>query len=138
MLRNRFPKLEIVRGSLSDKDGPVQKAIARSDFFLRGPGMGQSTDFMKYCRSVGKPYGFQGQSYFPDMVNGPGAEERIELLNGASFIFTRETKTRDILKAAGVTKPELYSAANFAASAGVFLRPPPPTMPPWISADFRN
>lgn len=112
MLRKRFPELEIVRGSLSEKDGPVREAIGRSDFFLRGPGMGQSTGFMTYCRSIGKPYGFQGQSYFPDMVNGPGAEERIELLNGASFIFTRETKTRDTLKAAGVTKPVVEFAPD--------------------------
>src|SRR6185369_6150361 len=54
MLLKRFPQLEIVKGSLSEKDGAVQKAIERSDFFLRGPGMGQPTDFMKYCNTVGK------------------------------------------------------------------------------------
>ena len=74
MLNKRFPKVEIVKGSLSQKDGAVQKAIERSDFFLRGPGMGQPTDFMKYCNKIGKPWGLQGQSYFPDMVTGPGAD----------------------------------------------------------------
>ena len=73
MLLKRFPGLEIVKGSLGEEDGPVRQAIARSDFFLRGPGMGQSTDFMAYCKKIGKPYGFQGQSYFPDMVTGEGA-----------------------------------------------------------------
>lgn len=105
MLLKRFPGLEIVKGSLKEADGAVQKAIDRSDFFLRGPGMGQSTDFMIYCKKIGKPYGFQGQSYFPDMVNGEGAEERIELLNHASFIYTRETKTLQTLKDAGVKSP---------------------------------
>lgn len=105
MLLKRFPGLEIVKGSLGEKDGPVRKAIARSDFFLRGPGMGQSTDFMAYCKEIGKPYGFQGQSYFPDMVTGEGAESRIELLSNASFIYTRETKTLQTLKDAGVKSP---------------------------------
>ncbi len=107
MLMKRFPKLEIVRGSLSEKDGPVQQAIARSDFFLRGPGMGQPTDFMKYCRGTGKPWGLQGQSYFPDMVTGPGAEERIDLLNSAAFIYCRDSKTLQTLKDAGVKPPVL-------------------------------
>src|SRR5688500_18777882 len=31
MLLKRFPKLEIVKGSLSQKNGPVQQAIHRSD-----------------------------------------------------------------------------------------------------------
>lgn len=105
MLLRRFPGLEIVKGFLSEDGGAVQKAINRSDFFLRGPGMGQSTDFMIYCRKIGKPYGFQGQSYFPDMVTGEGAEQRIELLNHASFIYTRETKTLQTLKDAGVKSP---------------------------------
>lgn len=105
MLLKRFPDLEIVKGSLNETDGPVQKAIERSDFFLRGPGMGQSTDFMIHCKKIGKPYGFQGQSYFPDMVTGEGSAERIELLNHASFIYTRETRTLQTLKDAGVKSP---------------------------------
>ena len=107
MLMKRFPKLEIVKGSLSEKGGAVQEAIARSDFFLRGPGMGQSTDFMKYCNKIGKPWGLQGQSYFPDMVTGPGAEERIALLNRAAFIFCRDSKTLKTLQDAGVKPPVL-------------------------------
>lgn len=107
MLMKRFPTLEIVKGSLSQKDGPVQDAIKRSDFFLRGPGMGQSTDFMKYCNHVGKPWGLQGQSYFPDMVTGAGAEERIALLNSAAFIYCRDSKTLKTLQDAGVKPPVL-------------------------------
>ncbi len=112
MLRKRFPKVEIVKGSLAQKDGAVQNAIARSDFFLRGPGMGQNTDFITYCRSIGKPWGLQGQSYFPDMVTGPGAEGRIALLNSAAFIYCRETKTIETLKAAGVKPPVLEFAPD--------------------------
>jgi hypothetical protein len=107
MLMKRFPQLEIVKGSLAQKKGVVQEAIARSDFFLRGPGMGQSTDFMKYCNQIGKPWGLQGQSYFPDMVTGPGAEERIALLNSAAFIYCRDSKTLKTLQDAGVKPPVL-------------------------------
>jgi hypothetical protein len=107
MLMRRFPKLEIVKGSLSQKNGPVQQAIQRSDFFLRGPGMGQSTDFMKYCNKIGKPWGLQGQSYFPDMVTGPGGDERIALLNSAAFLYCRDSKTLQTLQTAGVKPPVL-------------------------------
>ncbi len=112
MLMERFPKLEIVKGSLSQKDGAVQEAIKRSDFFLRGPGMGQSTDFMKYCNTIGKPWGLQGQSYFPDMVTGSGAEQRIDLLNSAAFIYCRESKTLKTLQDAGVQPPVLEFAPD--------------------------
>jgi polysaccharide pyruvyl transferase WcaK-like protein len=107
MLKRRFPKLEIVKGSLSEKEGAVQQAIKRSDFFLRGPGMGQATDFMTYCQKIGKPWGLQGQSYFPDMISGPGGKERIALLNTAAFIYCRDSKTLNMLRSAGVKPPVL-------------------------------
>lgn len=112
MLKKRFPNLEIVKGSISEADGAVQEAIARSDFFLRGPGMGQSTDFMKYCTKIGKPWGLQGQSYFPTMVTGKGAEQRIALLNSAAFIYCRDSKTLQTLKDAGVNPPVLEFAPD--------------------------
>ena len=107
MLRKRFPKVEIVKGSLAQEGGAVQKAVAGCDFFLRGPGMGQSTDFMTYCNKVGKPWGLQGQSYFPDMVTGRGGEERVKLLNTAKFIYCRDSKTLKTLQDAGVKPPVL-------------------------------
>lgn len=112
MLRGRFPDVEIVKGSLSQDGGPVQQAIERCDFFLRGPGMGQATDFMKYCQRVGKPWGLQGQSYFPDMVSGRGGQERIELLNRAAFIYCRDSQTLETLRAAGVAPPVLDFAPD--------------------------
>lgn len=112
MLQRRFPRVEIVKGSLSEKNGAVQQAIARSDFFLRGPGMGQSTDFMTHCRKIGKPWGLQGQSYFPDMVTGKGAAERIALLNTAAFIYCRDSKSLATLREAGVKPPVLEFAPD--------------------------
>jgi polysaccharide pyruvyl transferase WcaK-like protein len=107
MLQKRFPNVEVVKGSLSQQGGAVHQAIARCDFFLRGPGMGQSTDFMIHCNQAGKPWGLQGQSYFPDMVQGPGSDSRIALLNTASFIYCRDSKTLKTLQDAGVKPPVL-------------------------------
>lgn len=112
MLQRRFPNVEVVKGSLSQKDGPVQQAIKRSDFFLRGPGMGQPTDFMSYCQKLGKPWGLQAQSYFPDMITGKGGEERKALLNTAAFIYCRDSKTLNMLRSAGVKPPVLEFAPD--------------------------
>ena len=110
MLKARFPKVTILQGSLSGKaerDLALQKAITDCDLYIRNSGMGQDISFMQFCKKVGKPYGLFGQSYFPNMVEGKGAEERIALLNGASFIYCRETKTLDILKSHGIQTPVL-------------------------------
>ncbi len=109
MLQARFPKVEIVRGSLKESaaNEPLLTAIRNCDLFMRNSGMGQDPAFMQFCQQNGRPYGLFGQSYFPDMVEGPGAEERIALLNGAAFLYTRETKTLAILKGAGVKTPVL-------------------------------
>jgi len=110
MLKTRFPKVTILQGSpLKDgeADLKLQEAIKSCDLFIRNSGMGQDLSFMQFCKKHGKPYGLFGQSYFTDMVEGNGPEERIALLNGASFIYTRESKTLGILKGAGVKTPVL-------------------------------
>jgi polysaccharide pyruvyl transferase WcaK-like protein len=110
MLRARFPKVEILQGSLKgndERDEKLRQAIGGADLFIRNSGMGQDISFMEYCRSIGKPYGLYGQSYFPSMVEGKGGADRIALLNGASFIYCRETKTLEILRRAGVKPPVL-------------------------------
>jgi polysaccharide pyruvyl transferase WcaK-like protein len=110
MLQRRFPQVEFLQGSLlgkSERDVRLQGAIRGADLFIRNSGMGQDTSFMEFCRKVGTPYGLFGQSYFPGMVEGQGAAERIELLNGARFIYTRESKSLGILKNGGVKTPVL-------------------------------
>ena len=105
MLKARFPKVTILQGSLAkdgEKDQALKQAIKNCDFFIRNSGMGQDITHMQFCQKHGKPYGLFGQSFFPSMVEGKGAEERIALLNGASFIYTRETKTLKILQGAGI------------------------------------
>ncbi len=110
MLRARFPKVTILQGKLdgkSEKDEALQTAIKQSDLFIRNSGMGQETSYMQFCRKHSVPYGLFGQSFFPTMVQGDGAAERIDLLNHAAFIYTRESKTLNILQSAGIRCPIL-------------------------------
>ncbi|OYW75998.1 MAG: hypothetical protein B7Z37_10670 [Verrucomicrobia bacterium 12-59-8] len=110
MLKTRFPKVKIMQGSLTGKgeiDEALRQAITGCDLFIRNSGMGQDISFMQFCQKVGKPYGLFGQSYFASMVEGKGSEERSALLNAASFTYTRETKTLNILKTAGIKTPVL-------------------------------
>jgi polysaccharide pyruvyl transferase WcaK-like protein len=110
MLQRRFPNVEFLQGSLtgqSQKDRKLQKAIQSCDLFIRNSGMGQDISYMKFCRQHGKPYGLFGQSFFPTMIQGEGAQERIDLLNQAAFIYTRESKTLSILQRAGLKTPIL-------------------------------
>lgn len=110
MLNRRFPKVEILQGKIdgkSEKDLKLQESIQNCDLFIRNSGMGQDLSYMKFCKKHGKSYGLFGQSFFPTMVQGEGVAERIELLNNASFIYTRETKTLNILKNGGVKTPAL-------------------------------
>ena len=105
MLKARFPKFEFLQGKLDgkgEKDLKLQEAVKSCDLFIRNSGMGQDLSYMKFCRQHGRPYGLFGQSFFPTMVQGGGAAERIELLNAAAFIYTRETKTLSILQSGGV------------------------------------
>ena len=97
MLRARFPKVEIVQGSLTGKDERDEKlreAIRGADLFIRNSGMGQDTSFMQFCSKNGKPYGLFGQSYFPDMVEGPGAEGSVKWPLAGSRVGVHVTRSR--------------------------------------------
>lgn len=110
MLERRFPKVTILQGRLDgngERDERLRRAILGSDLFIRNSGMGQDLSYMQFCRKHGKAYGLFGQSFFPTMVQGPGAKERIALLDDAAFVYTRETKTLSILREAGVRTPVL-------------------------------
>jgi polysaccharide pyruvyl transferase WcaK-like protein len=115
MLRRRFPKVEILQGSLGKDDArgmALKDAFARADLFIRNSGMGTDTGVLAYCREIGKPYGLYGQSYFPAFVEGDRAREHIELLNQAAFVYCRESHTLATLQKAGVTTPVLEFAPD--------------------------
>lgn len=115
MLKRRFPKVTFLQGNVlgkSAKDAELQAAVKACDLFIRNSGMGQDTTWVKYCRSVGKPYGMYGQSYFKTMVSGDKGAENMQLLNEAAFIYTRESRTLKMLQEAGVKTPVLEFAPD--------------------------
>ncbi|WP_435019090.1 polysaccharide pyruvyl transferase family protein [Tundrisphaera sp. TA3] len=115
LLRRRFPRVEIVRGSLAKDDAggrSVKDAFSRADLCIRNSGMGTDTAFMEHCKRIGKPYGLYGQSYFPAFVEGAQAAEHIDLLDHAAFVYCRESRTLDILKKAGIKSPILEFAPD--------------------------
>lgn len=104
MLMKRFPKLRIVRGSLPTKDAaatPVSAAIAEADLVIHNSSMSQSVTLMNYCRQIGKPFGYFGQSYFENFAT----PENMAGLNATAFTYCRETITLEMLLDKGLKAP---------------------------------
>lgn len=104
MLSKRFPKLQFVGGNLPGKDGKataVGDAVAAADLVLHNSSMSQSVALMNYCRQIGKPFGYFGQSYFPDFAT----PENMAGLKATAFTYCRETITLEMLLDKGLAAP---------------------------------
>ena len=66
------------------------------------------------CKRTGKPFGYYGQSYFPDFVEGQKSRANIDLLNQAAFIYCRDGNTL-----AGLTQIAKDEARTIDAMTGV-------------------
>jgi polysaccharide pyruvyl transferase WcaK-like protein len=98
MLRARFPRLKIGTGA---------EVIRDCDVALHGSGPGLvGVAAMKEFAKTGKPYGFGGVT-----LNDGEIKARRELLEGAAFVFCRDT---DSLKALGLPKASFGPDATFA------------------------
>lgn len=107
LLKKNFPKIEILYGN-PDKDFKITdikllEAIDRADVFIHGsgPSVVAANCLEAWRKITDKPFGTYGttiQDIWPSLKN---------LLEDASFIFTRETASIGKLKEAGVTKPEI-------------------------------
>jgi len=107
LLQTRFPKVEVVQGS-ANREGeldslPLEKAFDRADLLLQNSSMGEEIGMMRAARNRGMPYGLFAQSYFPDIADRN--PELIDLLHDASFVYCRDTLTRDTLRHANVRAP---------------------------------
>lgn len=117
MLRRNFPSLEIVFGKLNEMGLPdseeVEKAFKNSDFMLHGsgPGIVGQSKLETWRKNTGKPFGAFG------VTVGNVWPELKELLDDASFIFTRETASLQVLEKARITKP----VTAFAPDATFFM-----------------
>jgi len=128
MLRRRFPRLRIVRDAPQWKnpdprpdDPTVAEAIREARLWLHGSGSGvnEPKDLARWVEETGgRPYGIFGASVgvvigVPDQKDAVIGPELKRILEGASFVFTRETRSLAAMREAGVT-PRL---AEFAPDA---------------------
>lgn len=116
MLREAFPRLEIVRGEIGPDGQPdtpeLKQAFEDADFFLHGsaPSVEKAGDMAMWRALTGKPYGVYG-------VTVEGINDSLKfLLSGADFVFCRDTASLKNVEAAGVTCPcmEFGPDATFA------------------------
>jgi polysaccharide pyruvyl transferase WcaK-like protein len=107
LLKKKFTNVEIIYGN-PDKDFTITDpqlldAIDRADVFIHGsgPSVVAANCLEAWRKITDKPFGVYGttiQDISPSLKN---------LLNDASFIFTRETASIDKLKEAGVSGPQI-------------------------------
>lgn len=96
LLQKRFPKLLIAQTA-----DAKNAALQNCDFFLHGsgPGMVGHKETL-LAQQQGIPYGFGGITLSDEEL-----QTHRDLLNGAQFVFTRDTLSLQALKAAGIKQP---------------------------------
>lgn len=119
MLRRRFPALRIVR----DKAEAFQ-----ADFLVHGSGpyLTAWRDVTAWKKETGKPYGVfgitmaaAGDPGLRIMRNNGLDEATKELLDGASFVFLRDSVSLGVVRAAGVRSPVVEFGPDGAFAADV-------------------
>ena len=149
LMTKNFPRLKIAEGNLDKAGKPTSPALAKAwdeaDLYLSGSGSGfpSSDTAAAFCRSTGKPVGVFAVSTDPMYGFGPGQEpeggtlrelrakalalppthlsaELRFVIDRAAFFFTRDTISRDYLKAQGVKTPILEFGPD--AQLGMHLR----------------
>lgn len=104
LLRRNFPNIDIVYGDVDPvtktvKDTGVLNAFKDADIMLHGsgPSLVGADNLASWDKQTGKPFGIFGVT-----LQNPG-DYHLQLLRKASFIFTRETKSIEHLKNAGLS-----------------------------------
>src|SRR5688572_7293009 len=135
-LKRAFPRLKFVSGAVGADGKPTTPALMAAwdghDFMLHGSGsgFGARAQLASWHRATGKPFGVFGVSDDPISGFGPGRDpeggslaalraaarklppthldaETRWIVERSSFMFTRETLTRDFYVAQGVRAPIL-------------------------------
>jgi Polysaccharide pyruvyl transferase len=96
ILRARFPKLVIVEGAEA-----LKAAFAECDFLLHGsgPSLVAEKDLVRWRAETGKPYGVGGITFTWT------TPETIGVLNGARFVFFRDSVSLQTAKERGCSAP---------------------------------
>lgn len=105
MLKRRFPKLRVVKGTIAENGKAssenLAEAISWCDFLLHGsgPSMVGHRDVAAFVKATGKGFGVYGITY-----GGFGTAER-EILGQAKFAYFRDSVSLERAKADGVAAP---------------------------------
>lgn len=110
MLRRAFPKLAFAKGPEE-----VKTAFAENDFLLHGsgPSMVAEKKVAKWRKETTKPYGIYCITYSSE------AAEQKEIINGARFVFFRDTISLKFAKDQGLTCPIMEFGPDGAFGASV-------------------
>jgi polysaccharide pyruvyl transferase WcaK-like protein len=114
LLERNFPKVRIVSSETGENGEPdtepLRDAFEKADLLVHGSAAGvQRRHLEAWRRRTGKPYGMFGVTVAAsqEAVSQGLDEELRALLEGAEFVFTRETRSLENVRRAGVAKPEV-------------------------------
>jgi polysaccharide pyruvyl transferase WcaK-like protein len=114
LLRRRFPKLRIVRDGAWRNPNPraddptLEAAMREADLMVHGSGsgLGAQADLWRWHEQTGKPYGIYGTSpgtrFATDDPRPDFSPALRRTLEGAAFVFTRETRSLAAMREAGI------------------------------------
>ena len=112
LLSNNFPKIKVIYGGVdSDKNvtsSDVLAAFDEADVMIHGSGpsvVGQS-NLEAWVKTARKPFGIFG------VTIQSVSNSLKELLQRASFIYTRETKSIEVLREAGIYGKHIFFAPD--------------------------
>ena len=117
MLKTDFPKVKIIHGNVdSNKDvdtEEVRDAFESADFCLHGsgPSVVGASNLQAWVKHTDKPFGIFG------VTIQQVSDQLKELLQKASFVFTRESASLEVLNENGITNP----VKMFAPDATFFM-----------------
>jgi polysaccharide pyruvyl transferase WcaK-like protein len=122
MLRRRFPKLRLISDSPNWKpvlpqpnDPTLAQAMEEASFWLTGSGSGVNapSDLQLWRKTTKKPYGILGASVGVVIgqrdynLNPEFSPEFRDLLDNATFLFTRETTSLGVVRRANIKCPRM-------------------------------
>jgi len=109
LLLSEFPGLKIAK-----KGSPeLVQAFQECDFLLHGSGASivAQNDLIQWKEKTGKPYGIYGITFPMKKSSSTSAQSddamqrAVEVLNGASFVFFRDSKSLELAKSLGAKSP---------------------------------
>ncbi|MBC7919542.1 MAG: polysaccharide pyruvyl transferase family protein [Ferruginibacter sp.] len=108
LLKSYFPELTIAQGKIDEDGKPSTPALTaafeQADLFVHGsgPSVLAQSHAEAWRKLTGKPYGIFGVT-----IGGELNERLIDLLNGAAFVYLRDTISLKLLRDTGIKSPVL-------------------------------